>query len=231
MITLRKSKDRGYADHGWLKTCHTFSFASYFDPQHTTYRALRVINEDWIMAEKGFGTHPHENMEILTYIIEGQLEHKDSMGNGSVIRAGELQRLSAGTGVTHSEFNPSDEDTHLLQIWISPERSGLQPEYEQRSFTEQKKPNELILLASQTGRADSLTIHQDINLYLAQLEQDNSLNYTIEPDRHIWVQVVKGTLEMNKTILHAGDGVAIDDEKTLNFMAEENAEFLLFDLA
>jgi redox-sensitive bicupin YhaK (pirin superfamily) len=231
MITIRKSKDRGYADHEWLRTYHTFSFASYFDPQHTTYRALRVINEDWIQAGKGFGTHPHENMEILTYVIHGQLEHKDSMGNGSVIHTGELQRMSAGTGVTHSEFNPSGEDTHLIQIWISPERSGLLPEYEQRNILEQKKPNELTLLASQTGRANSLTVHQDMKLYLAQLEQDNILNYTVESERHVWVQIVEGSLEMNGLILHTGDGAAVDDEKTLHFIAEVNTEFLLFDLA
>ena len=231
MITIRKSKDRGYADHEWLRTYHTFSFASYFDPQHTTYRALRVINEDWIQAGKGFGTHPHENMEILTYVIHGQLEHKDSMGNGSVIHTGELQRMSAGTGVIHSEFNPSEEDTHLIQIWISPERSGLLPEYEQQNILEHKKSNELTLLASQTGRANSLTVHQDMNLYLAQLDQDNILNYTLEPERHVWVQIVEGSLKMNGVILHTGDGVAVDDEKTLHFIAEVNTEFLLFDLA
>jgi hypothetical protein len=231
MITIRKSKDRGYADHEWLRTYHTFSFASYFDPQHTTYRALRVINEDWIQAGKGFGTHPHENMEILTYVIHGQLEHKDSMGNGSVIHTGELQRMSAGTGVIHSEFNPSEEDTHLIQIWISPERSGLLPEYEQQNILEHKKSNELTLLASQTGRANSLTVHQDMNLYLAQLDQDNILNYTLEPERHVWVQIVEGSLKMNGVILHTGDGAAVDDEKTLHFIAEVNTEFLLFDLA
>lgn len=231
MITVRKSEERGQADHGWLKTYHSFSFASYFDPMHMKFRALRVINEDWIKGGEGFGTHPHENMEIVTYIISGELEHKDSMGNGSVIRSGELQRMTAGTGITHSEFNPSDTDTHLLQIWISPERSGLEPSYEQRDFTELKKPNALTLLASQTGKEDSLTVHQDLALYCGLLEQGQTLHYSIEPDRHVWVQIVKGSIDINGTALHAGDGCAISDEKELAITAGRSSEFLLFDLA
>jgi redox-sensitive bicupin YhaK (pirin superfamily) len=231
MITLRKSAERGHVDHGWLRTYHTFSFGSYFDPQHMKYRALRVINEDWIKAGEGFGTHPHENMEIVTYIIRGQLEHKDSMGNGSIIHAGELQRMTAGTGVTHSEFNPSEDDTHLFQIWISPERSGLKPGYEQRDFTNLKQPNNLTLLASQTGKGESLTVHQDINLYAGILDQGQTLRYPVDSDRHIWIQVIDGSLDVNQVVLHTGDGASIDDEKELQLTADQATEFLLFDLS
>jgi redox-sensitive bicupin YhaK (pirin superfamily) len=231
MITVRKSTERGHANHGWLQTYHTFSFASYFDPKHTKFRALRVINEDWIQAGEGFGTHPHENMEIITYIIEGELEHKDNMGNGSVIRAGELQRMSAGSGITHSEFNPSDKVTHLLQIWIYPERADLNPEYEQRDFSALKKQNQLTLLASQTGDRESLTVHQDMELYSGQLAQGRKLQYEIDLNRHAWVQVVEGTLDVNGTLLHAGDGARIDEEKFIAFAADQDSEFLLFDLA
>ncbi|MCF7847969.1 MAG: pirin family protein [Kiritimatiellales bacterium] len=232
MITVRKSKDRGHADHGWLETRHTFSFASYLDPEHMKFHALRVINEDWIQAGKGFGTHPHENMEIITYIISGALEHKDSMGNGSVIRPGELQRLTAGTGITHSEFNPSDkEDTHLLQIWIYPEETGLTPGYEQRDFSALELPNQLTLLASRTGRNQSLTVHQDVDLYCGLLEQEKELKYYLPPERHIWLQVVKGVVAANNTVLHAGDGCVISDENAVQLAADTNSEFLLFDLA
>lgn len=231
MITIRKSEERGQADHGWLKTNHSFSFASYFDPQHMNFRALRVINEDWIQAGEGFGTHPHENMEIITYIIRGALEHKDSMGNGSMIRPGELQRMTAGTGVTHSEFNPSANDTHLLQIWITPERHGLTPGYEQRDFTELKQPNALTLLASQTGENDSLTVHQDLHLYGGLLEKGHVLNYSPEPDRYSWIQVVGGILVINECVLQAGDGAAIDNEELLTISTDQPSEFLLFDLA
>ena len=231
MIALRKSKDRGSADHGWLRTYHTFSFSTYFDPAHTNYRALRVINEDWLAAGKGFSTHPHKNMEIITYVIRGLLEHKDSMGNGSVIRAGEMQRMSAGTGVTHSEINSSDEETHLLQIWVSPERRGLEPEYEQDDFTDRKKSNSLTLLASQTGKAESLIVHQDMELYVSLLEQGKSLNYQPDLDRHIWVQIIEGIVDINGTLLHTGDGAATNNETVLRLTAEQPAEFLLFDLA
>jgi redox-sensitive bicupin YhaK (pirin superfamily) len=231
MITVRKSEERGQADHGWLKSRHTFSFASYLDPKHVEYRALRVINEDWIAGGKGFGTHPHDNMEIITYIIEGELEHKDSMGTGSVIRRGELQRMTAGTGVTHSEFNPSDKDTHLLQIWIHPERTGLKPSYEQKDFSISSHPNELTLLASQTGRADSLTVHQDMELYGAVLDDGATLDFTVEPGRHIWIQVVRGSVSINGTPLEGGDGAALDGESQLTLAAANACEFLLFNLA
>jgi redox-sensitive bicupin YhaK (pirin superfamily) len=231
MITVRKSEERGCADHGWLKSCHSFSFASYFDRQHMKFRALRVLNEDWIKGGEGFGTHPHENMEIVTYIIDGELEHKDSMGNGSVIRAGELQRMTAGAGVTHSEFNPSDKVAHLLQIWIYPERAGLEPGYEQRDFSDQKKPNQLTLLASQTGRDGSLMVRQDIELYGGLLDQGQMLQYTIDPDRHAWIQMIGGAIDINGILLHTGDGAAIDEEKLLDITANQSSEFLLFDLA
>ncbi len=231
MITIRKSEDRGQADHGWLKTYHTFSFASYFDPKFTKFRSLRVINEDWIKAGQGFGTHPHENMEIITYIIEGELEHKDSMGNGSIIRQGELQRMTAGTGVTHSEFNPSDRDTHLLQIWISPERTGLDPGYEQRDFTGLRKPNQLTVLAAQCGKQESLTVHQDMELYGGNLDAGKQVEYPVSFDRHAWIQIIKGAVVVNGIDLLTGDGAAIEEENLITIAAAETTEFLLFDLA
>ncbi len=231
MITVRRSHERGYADHGWLKTRHTFSFSSYFDPKHTKFRSLRVINEDWIRGGEGFGTHPHENMEIITYIVAGELEHKDSLGNGSVIRRGELQRMTAGTGVTHSERNPSNQETHLLQIWIYPERADLEPGYEQKDLSGLFKPNALTLLASQTGHNGSLTVRQDVDLYGAFLDAGRRLEYLVDPERHIWLQIVGGSLSLNGTTLGAGDGAAIENETLLVLAAHEASEFLLFDLA
>lgn len=231
MITVRKSEDRGHADHGWLKTFHTFSFATYFDPNNNKFRALRVINEDWIEGGQGFGTHPHENMEIITYIVEGELEHKDSMGNGSVIRAGELQRMTAGIGVTHSEFNPAQETTHLLQIWLYPGTINLQPGYEQRNFSDKRIPNELTLLASKSGRDESLTVQQDVELFGALLDGGRQLQYTVRPDRHLWIQMIKGRLKVNGTELQAGDGAALSDEKLVTLLADEDSELLIFDLA
>lgn len=231
MVTIRKSNERGQADHGWLKSFHTFSFASYFDPKYTTFRSLRVINEDWIGGGKGFGTHPHENMEIITYIISGELEHKDSMGNGSIIRQGELQRMTAGTGVTHSEFNPSDQDAHLLQIWISPERAGFEPSYEQRDFSSLRKPNELTLLASQCGKHDSLTVHQDMELSGAYLDAGKQIKHPFSIDHFAWIQLIKGELIVNGELLKSGDGAAIEEETLLSIAAVQASEFLLFDLA
>ncbi|MBT8043231.1 MAG: pirin family protein [Pontiella sp.] len=231
MITLRKANERGHADYGWLKTFHTFSFSAYFDPKHTKFRSLRVINEDWIAGGKGFETHPHENMEIITYLIEGELEHKDSMGNGSVIRRGELQRMTAGTGVSHSEINPGPEDTHLMQIWIVPERAGLEPGYEQRDFTNVRKPNKLTLLASQVGNDISLTVHQDIELYGGFLDTGKQLEYDLSVDRYAWIQLISGSLIVNGTELDQGDGAALEEEKLITIAASENSEFLLFDLA
>ena len=231
MVTVRKAEERGHADHGWLRTYHTFSFATYFDPKHTKFRSLRVINEDWIQGGKGFGTHPHENMEIITYVIEGILEHKDSMGNGSTIRHGELQRMTAGAGIAHSEFNPSDTETHLLQIWISPERADLEPGYEQKDFSTLWEPNGLTLLASQCGKEDSLTVHQDMELLGGRLESGKQLEHLTSRDRHVWIQVIKGELIINGTDLETGDGCAIDEEKTITLVAPQTCEFLLFDLA
>jgi redox-sensitive bicupin YhaK (pirin superfamily) len=231
MINVRKSEERGQADHGWLKTRHTFSFATYFDPKHTKFRSLRVINEDWIQGGRGFDTHPHENMEIITYIIEGALEHKDSMGNGSIIHAGELQRMTAGTGVTHSEFNPTGQDTHLLQIWIYPERADLEPSYEQRDFPKLRKPNHLTLLASQCGKNSSLTVHQNMELLGACLETGKQLEYELAFDRHAWIQVINGAMIVNGIDLATGDGCGIDEERLLTLVATETCEFLLFDLA
>ena len=231
MINVRKSEERGQADHGWLKTRHTFSFATYFDPKHTKFRSLRVINEDWIQGGRGFGTHPHENMEIITYIIDGTLEHKDSMGNGSVIHAGELQRMTAGTGVNPSQFHPTDQDTHPLQIWIYPERADLEPSYEQRDFSTLRKPNRLTLLASQCGKKASLTVHQNMELYGACLETGKQLEYELSFDRHAWIQVVKGSLVVNGIDLAKGDGCSIDEERLLTLAATDACEFLLFDLA
>ncbi len=231
MIKVRKSDARGHANHGWLETFHTFSFASYYDPNHTQFRALRVINEDWIEGGMGFGTHPHENMEIITYIIEGELEHKDSMGTGSVIRPGELQRMTAGTGVTHSEFNPTDRKTHLLQIWIYPETIGLPPSYEQRIFPGLKQPGALTLLASRNGENDSLTVHQDVEVLGGRLETGDTIEHTIDKERHVWVQLIKGTLDLNGIILQAGDGAAVSDERTITLSAKDPCELLLFNLA
>lgn len=231
MIAVRKSDDRGHADHGWLDTRHTFSFASYVDPEHTGFRALRVINEDRIKGRKGFGMHSHENMEIITYIIAGTLEHRDDMGHSSTIRRSELQRMTAGTGITHSEFNPTDNETHLLQVWINPERIDLEPEYEEQNFSDRWNPNELTLIASQFGGDDCLTIHQDVDLYRAQLEAGKSLEYKMPFDRHAWIQMIDGELTVNETKLMGGDGAAIDAESLLMLTAATPCEFLLFDLA
>ena len=230
MVSIRKANERGHTDHGWLKGYHTFSFGSYYDPKHTEFRSMRVLNEDWIEAGKGFPNHPHEDMEIITYIIDGELEHKDSMGNGSVIRRGELQRMTAGTGVSHSEFNHSDQTTHLLQIWITPERADLEPSYEQRDFSNHWKPNALTLIASQTGEKNSITVHQDVELSAGLLDAHSSLSYYIAPDRHVWIQLIKGALVVNGEALVAGDGMAVEQESALQIRAEENSEFLLFDL-
>lgn len=231
MICIRKSADRGHADHGWLDTYHTFSFAGYFDPDHMHFRALRVINEDRIAGGKGFGTHPHDNMEIITFIIEGELEHRDSMGNGSVIRPGELQRMTAGTGVTHREFNPSDRETLLLQIWIHPERKGLEPGYEQRFFPDLKKPGSMTLLASRDGRGGSLTIHQDVAIHAGFLADGMSVDHLIAAGRHAWIQVYSGSLILNGISLSQGDGAAVSEETAITISAETEAGFLLFDLA
>ena len=232
MIDVVRSDSRGAADHGWLKSKHTFSFADYHDPSRMGFAKLRVINEDWIEPGKGFGTHPHRNMEIVTYMISGALEHKDNMGNGSIIRPGELQRMTAGTGVFHSEFNHSkDEQAHLLQIWILPEKNGLEPGYEQKLFPKEEKYNQWRIVGSRDGRDGSLTIHQDINLSSTVLDEGVEINYTFDGRRRGYLQVVKGTIEIDGEQLSAGDAVATEDQPALTVKAVEESELLLFDMA
>ncbi len=234
MITLRPSAERGHFDHGWLNTYHTFSFADYYDPRHMGFRALRVINEDTVHPGRGFGMHPHRDMEIITYILQGALSHKDSMGTGSTIRPGDVQRMSAGTGVLHSEFNHSkDEGVHLLQIWILPEKEGLQPSYEQKRFPAEEKRDRLRLVASPDARDGSVTVHQDVELYSALLDSGKSVTHELAPSRHAWLQVTSGAVEVNGTRVAAGDGAAISKESALKITGASNdaSEFLLFDLA
>jgi len=232
MIDIIQSEARGAADHGWLKSKHTFSFADYHNPSMMGFGKLRVVNEDWIEAGQGFGTHPHRDMEIVTYMIDGSLEHKDSMGNGSVIRPGELQRMTAGTGVFHSEFNHSQsEQAHLLQIWILPEQNGLEPGYEQKLFPSEEKQNQWRLVGSRDGRDGSLTIHQDVNLLSAELDQGKELSYTFDGTRRGFLQVVRGTVELGGNALVAGDSVATEDRQSLAIRALDDAELLLFDMA
>ena len=231
MITIRPGNERGHANHGWLDTYHTFSFDTYYDPAHMGFRQLRVINEDRVKPGYGFGTHPHRDMEILTYILEGALEHKDSMGTGSVIRPGDVQRMSAGTGVTHSEFNPSrSEPVHLLQVWILPRQRGLVPSYEQKTFTEDEKRSQLRLVAAGDGRDGAVTIHQDTYLYASVLDPGQQVSHRLAASRAAWLQVACGSVTVNGMELHAGDGAATTDEHALEIRAEDRAEILLFDL-
>jgi len=232
MFDIIRSDDRGGADHGWLKSRHTFSFADYHNPSMMGFGKLRVVNEDWIEPGTGFGTHPHRDMEIVTYMVDGALEHKDSMGNGSVIRPGELQRMTAGTGVLHSEFNHSeDERAHLLQIWILPERNGLEPGYEQKLFPASEKCNRWRLVASRDGRDGALTIHQDVALYAGLLDAGNSLEHRFDGDRRGFLQVVRGTIQVGGETLEAGDALATTDRSDLTLHAIDDAELLLFDMA
>jgi len=232
MIDIIRSSSRGAADHGWLKSRHTFSFADYHNPSMMGFAALRVVNEDWIEPGKGFGTHPHRDMEIVTYMIDGALEHKDNMGNGSVIRPGELQRMTAGTGILHSEFNHSNKDqAHLLQIWILPEQEGLEPGYEQKLFPSEQKRNRWCLVSSRDGRDGSLTIHQDLNLYSTVLDDDVEIEFEFDEVRRGFLQVVLGTVEINGAELVAGDAVTMEDESAFTVQALQDAELLLFDMA
>ncbi len=232
MIQVRKSKDRGHANHGWLDTYHTFSFSTYQDPKHMRFRSLRVMNEDFVAPGQGFGTHPHHDMEIVTYVLEGALEHKDSMGNGEVLRPGEFQRMSAGTGITHSEFNPSStEPVHLYQIWLFPERKGIEPSYEQKRFPEEERHNRLRLVASRNAEDGSLRIHQDARIYLSSVDAGRSVEYQLQPGRHAWLQVLRGHVSLNGTALDTSDGGAVSDEATLTIQADDDAEIMLFDLA
>jgi redox-sensitive bicupin YhaK (pirin superfamily) len=232
MITIRPARERGHAEHGWLDSRHTFSFADYHDPAHMGFRALRVINEDRVAPGRGFGTHPHRDMEIISFVLDGALEHKDSMGTGSVIRPGDVQRMSAGTGVLHSEFNASKTaPVHFLQIWILPDRAGLPPSYEQKSFAAAERTNQLRLVASQGGRDGALTVHQDVALYAALLDAGASVRQPLARGRHAWIQVARGAVDLGGQRLSAGDGAAVRDEAEVVLRAEEAAEVLLFDLA
>lgn len=233
MITIRPQDQRGVAKFNWLDSRHSFSFGNYYDPEYMGFASLRVINEDKIIPAKGFGTHGHQDMEIITCVLSGELEHRDSMGNSSVIRPGDVQRMSAGTGVRHSEFNASaTEAVHLLQIWILPEERGLEPSYEEKNFSSELKPGQLTLLGSRDGRNNSVTIHQDVNLYLGLLNTSDRLTYQIKDNRGIWLQIAKGEIKLNERLLQAGDGAAITDETEIAIAGNSpDAEFLLFDLA
>jgi len=232
MITVRKSEARGAFDHGWLDTKHTFSFASYHDSRHMGYRSLRVINEDRVTAGEGFGTHPHRDMEIVTYVVSGQLEHRDSLGSGDVLRRGDVQAMSAGSGLTHSEFNPSaDEPVHLLQIWILPAKRGTQPTYAQKRFEDESKRNRLVPLVSPTGSDGALSIGQDAVMFATLLDTGRELVHPLGPGRGAWVQIVSGTVDVNETALNAGDGAAIENEPEVRLAASADSELLLFDLA
>lgn len=235
MITTRPAAERGHFDHGWLNTYHTFSFADYHDPRHTHFRGLRVINEDTVQPGGGFGTHPHRDMEIITYILQGAVAHKDSMGTGSIIVPGDVQRMSAGTGVLHSEFNHSrDELVHLLQIWIFPSERGLKPSYEQKTFTAEEKLNRLRLVASPDASEGSVILHSDARIYGSLLGPGASVTHALAQERGAWIQVVSGAIEVNGKRLAVGDGAAIENEKLLTITGRAESgrsEFLLFDLA
>lgn len=230
-MDIRRANQRGYADHGWLRSFHTFSFADYYDPAHMGFRALRVINEDRVQPGMGFGAHSHRDMEIISYVLEGALAHKDSLGNGSVIRPGDVQRMSAGTGVTHSEFNHSnDELVHFLQIWILPERAGARPSYAEKRFDEAEKRGRLKLIGSRDGRDGSVVIHQDVALYASVLDEGEQVEHELAKGRGAWLQVTRGAVQVNGEELRAGDGAAVKDEPTLTIRGVEPAELLLFDL-
>ena len=232
MITIRPSKQRGGGDYGWLNTRHSFSFDTFHDPKFMGFRSLRVINEDIVQPGHGFPMHPHRDMEIITYLLEGALEHKDSLGTGSVIRAGDGQRMSAGKGIRHSEKNPSQTDpAHLLQIWILPERPGLEPSYEQKTFPAEEKRGKLRLIAAPSGEDGSVSIHQDAKLYVSLLEPGQEVSHQLGKGRHAWLQIAKGAVELNGNSLTQGDGAAISNEQKLTVKGRESAEILLFDLA
>lgn len=232
MITIRPSNERGGGDYGWLNTRHSFSFDQYYDQRFMGFRSLRVINEDFVEPGHGFPMHPHRDMEIITYLLEGALEHNDSMGNGSIIRPGDGQRMSAGRGVRHSEANPSKtEAAHLLQIWILPSERGLEPSYEQKAFPAEEKRGKLRLIAGPDGKDGSVTIHQDARLYVALLSPGQQVQHDLGPGRYAWLQVAKGAVELNGKPLSQGDGAAVSEEQKLTIKGTEDAEILLFDLA
>lgn len=230
MISVRKSQDRGHFQADWLDSYHTFSFDTYYDPAHMGFRTLRVINQDRVQAGAGFPLHPHRDMEILSFVLAGALRHKDNLGHEEVIRAGEVQRITAGKGVMHSEFNPSDkEEVHFLQIWVLPEEKGLTPSYEKKQF-EPKEPNSLQLLASRDGRDGSAILHQDVTLYSAEVETGRAVEYRLSEGRYAWIQVIRGELELGGQRLEAGDGAAISEERALSLTSRDKARFILFDL-
>jgi redox-sensitive bicupin YhaK (pirin superfamily) len=231
MLNVRHAAERGHVDHGWLDSHHTFSFADYYDEANMGFRDLRVINEDVVAPKTGFGQHPHRNMEIITYVLSGAVEHKDSLGTHGVIRPGEVQRMTAGTGVVHSEMNRGDEPLHLLQIWILPERDGLKPGYEQKTFPAEERSGTFRLIASPGAEDGALTVHQDVRLYATLLGKDQRARRALAPGRHAWLQVARGAGTLNGVALQAGDGVAVSDEQTLELVAREPLEALLFDLA
>jgi quercetin 2,3-dioxygenase len=232
MIIIRKSEERGHFNHGWLNTYHTFSFDQYYDPRFMGFRSLRVINEDFVAAGRGFPTHGHRDMEIITYVLEGALEHKDSMGTGSVILPGDVQKMSAGTGVRHSEYNQSkDESVHLLQIWIMPDTDGIKPDYQQKRFEDAEKRGRLRLIASTDGGDGSITIKQDARVFATLLDPSEQVVHDLKPNRHAWVQVARGAVELNGKLLNQGDGAAASEETSLTIVGQEPADVLLFDLA
>ena len=231
MITIRRSKERGHANHGWLDTNFTFSFADYYDPRFMGFRDLRVINEDFIEPAQGFPKHGHRDMEIITYMIDGELSHRDSMGNGETIRPHEVQRMTAGTGVLHSEYSSPTDKTHLLQIWILPEKNGLIPSYEQKLFAPEEKLGKLRTIASRGGDDGSVTINQDVSLYASILKAGDAVSHNLVAGRHAWVQLISGSIDLNGEVLNVGDGAAVSDESVLAIKALANdSEFLLFDL-
>lgn len=232
MITIRSASERGNANFGWLDSRHTFSFGSYYDPAHMGFSNLRVVNEDKVAPGQGFPTHSHRDMEIISYVIDGALEHKDSIGTGSVIRPGDVQRMSAGTGISHSEYNASKENpVHFLQIWVLPEKQGIEPGYEQIYFSPEEKQGKLRLVGSRDGRDGSITIHQDLNLYAARLAVNEQIDYTLHPNRSVWIQVVRGGVSLNQQSLSAGDGAAVTNAETLVIKGQsDDAEILLFDM-
>lgn len=232
MLTIRRSDERGHFDHGWLNTYHTFSFDQYYDPRYMGFRSLRVINEDFVAPSRGFPTHGHRDMEIITYILEGALKHEDSMGNGSVIRPGDVQRMTAGTGVRHSEKNASNtERVHLLQIWILPNAENLTPGYEQKAFSDEERRGQLRLIASGDGRDDSVHLNQDVSLFASILDADKEVEREMDAQRYGWIQVARGSITVNGEKAEQGDGVVIVGESSLKIKAQEPSEILLFDLA
>ena len=232
MIALRRAEDRGHANHGWLDSYHTFSFAGYYDPDEMGYGSLRVINEDRVAPGMGFGTHPHRDMEIISYVLDGALQHRDSMGTGSVIRPGDVQRMTAGTGVLHSEFNASSRDpVHFLQIWIEPDRVGIAPGYEQKNFPAEEKRAQLRLIASPDGADGSVRVHQDAKLYAALLKGDQHVTYALPEGRKAYLHVVRGQVQLNGQVLRTGDGAKIEGERELQLSDGNDSEVLLFDMA